>query len=234
MTDTTITCSAFDGMLSDYLEGTLDRSAHLAMDAHAAACARCGALAADLRAIAHDARALPLLAPSRDLWAGIAERIEAPVVEMPARPAPAAHRRVSAARLAAAAAMLVAATATVTWWAASRALPNRAAVMAAHGDSLPIAAPGVATVSNTRTAEQVYDGEIARLDSVVRDRRGQLDPKTVAVIEHNLAIIDSAIASSRQALAKDPGSHFLYDQLNDALGQKVDLLRTAALLPSRS
>lgn len=234
MTDTTITCDAFDAMLSDYLEGALDRPAHAAMDAHAASCARCGALATDLRAIARDAHALPPLAPPRDLWAGIAERIEAPVVALPARTAPAAHRRFSMVRLAAAAAVLVAATATVTWWAASRALPNPSAVVATHGDSGRAPAPGVSNVSNVQSAQQVYDGEIVRLDSILRARRSQLDPKTVAVIEHNLAIIDSAIASSREALAKDPGSHFLYDQLDDALGQKVDLLRTAALLPSRS
>ena len=234
MSDTTFTCETFDAMLSDDLEGTLDPAARDAMERHAAGCTRCRALAADLRAIARDARALPSLAPSRDLWAGIAERIEAPVVELSARPASAARRRVAAGRMAAAAAVLVAATATVTWWAASRALPNGAVVAAAHGDSGRAPAAGVATVSDTRSAEQVYDSEIARLNTIVRDRRGQLDPKTVAVIEHNLAIIDSAIAASRAALAKDSASRFLYDQLDDALGQKVDLLRTAALLPSRS
>ena len=38
-------------------------------------------------------------------------------------------------------------------------------------------------------------------------------------------------SGSRAALARDPHSPFLGDQLTRALGQKVDLLRTAALLP---
>lgn len=54
------------------------------------------------------------------------------------------------------------------------------------------------------------------------------------VIEHNLAIIDAAIAQSRAALAKDPASGFLNDQLNSALDQKVELLRTVALLPAHT
>ena len=82
--------------------------------------------------------------------------------------------------------------------------------------------------------EQVYDQEIARLSAIIRDQRSQLDTATVAVIERNLRIIDRAIAQSRAALAKDPGSRFLNDQLNSALDQKVELLRTVALLPTRT
>src|SRR6185436_18330545 len=46
-------------------------------------CADCGPLLADLRKLTSDAAALPELAPSRDLWSGIAARIETPVVELP-------------------------------------------------------------------------------------------------------------------------------------------------------
>jgi len=44
--------------------------------------------------------------------------------------------------------------------------------------------------------------------------------------------IDAAVKQSRAALAKDPKSGFLTDQLNNALDKKVELLRTVALLPS--
>jgi hypothetical protein len=70
------------------------------------------------------------------------------------------------------------------------------------------------------------------LQRVVSERRAQLDPSTVAIIEKNLQIIDAAIAQSRAALAKDPASMLLSDQLTHALDKKVELLRTAALLPS--
>jgi hypothetical protein len=51
------------------------------------------------------------------------------------------------------------------------------------------------------------------------------------VLVRNLVIIDAAIAQSRAALARDPHSPFLGDQLTRALGQKVELLRTVALMP---
>ncbi|GJG87366.1 hypothetical protein tb265_25470 [Gemmatimonadetes bacterium T265] len=76
-----------------------------------------------------------------------------------------------------------------------------------------------------------YDREIAELRAVVAQRPGELDSATVDVLARNLRIIDAAIAASRAALARDPHSPFLGEQLTRALGQKVDLLRTAALLP---
>jgi hypothetical protein len=54
----------------------------------------------------------------------------------------------------------------------------------------------------------------------------------VAIIEKNLEIIDAAIAQSRAALARDPASMMLSEQLTHALDKKVELLRTAALLPA--
>jgi hypothetical protein len=83
-------------------------------------------------------------------------------------------------------------------------------------------------------ADPVFAGEITKLRRIVRERRSQLDPKTVAVLEQSIAVIDSAIAQSRAALAKDPASGFLATQLNHSLEKKVELLRTAALLPSRT
>ena len=76
--------------------------------------------------------------------------------------------------------------------------------------------------------------EITLLDSLVRTRREPLDPKTVAMIEQNLKIIDKAIAESRAALAKDPKSPMLSNQLDNVLGSKVELLRTVAFLPTQS
>jgi hypothetical protein len=79
-----------------------------------------------------------------------------------------------------------------------------------------------------------YGDEIARLQTIISERRQDLDPATVTVIEQSLAIIDAAVKQSRAALEKDPRSGFLSDQLNHALDKKVELLRTVALLPSRT
>jgi hypothetical protein len=79
-----------------------------------------------------------------------------------------------------------------------------------------------------------YSREIDRLRTIFARNRSQLDPRTAAIIEANLKVIDEAIAQSKAALAQDPASRFLTEQLNSALDKKLELLRTAALLPSRT
>jgi hypothetical protein len=81
-----LTCEQFADGLGDLLERDLGESARTHLEGHALACAECGALLADLRKMRMDAANLPALEPSRDLWSGIAARIETPVVEiMPGR-----------------------------------------------------------------------------------------------------------------------------------------------------
>ena len=81
-------------------------------------------------------------------------------------------------------------------------------------------------------SEVIYGREIALLQKIVSQRKTQLDSSTVAIIEKNLEIIDAAIEQSKAALAKDPASLLLSEQLTHALDKKVELLRTAALLPA--
>lgn len=97
---------------------------------------------------------------------------------------------------------------------------------------------GTAALASRRIAtpatssELAYGDEIQRLQKIITGRKRELDPATVSVIEQNLRIIDGAVRQSRAALARDPKSGFLADQLNNALDKKVELLRTVALLPS--
>src|SRR5215210_5829098 len=81
-------------------------------------------------------------------------------------------------------------------------------------------------------SDKIYGKEIAMLQAVVSQRKTQLDSATVAIIEQNLKSIDAAIERSRAALAKDPASLLLSEQLTHVLDKKVELLRTAALLPA--
>jgi len=83
-------------------------------------------------------------------------------------------------------------------------------------------------------AAETYSREIDRLRTIFARNRSQLDPRTAAIIEANLKVIDDAIAQSKAALAQDPASRFLNNQLNSALGKKLELLQTAALLPNRT
>jgi anti-sigma factor RsiW len=262
-------CDGFADALADYLEGDASDGVRSAIEAHASTCAACQQLLADLTSIRTEAEALPLLTPSRDLWTGIAERIDARVIPMEA---PQLARDIPRRRLwmrpAVAAAALVLVTAGITHFLTRASISSTPQVATARLLT-PQPPAGVAdptgTISSTATerpdsttpvkrapattapevrlvsakpamdaADPVYASEISKLRRIVRDRRSQLDPKTVAVLEQSIAVIDSAIAQSRAALAKDPASGFLASQLNHSLGKKVELLRTAALLPSRT
>ena len=81
-------------------------------------------------------------------------------------------------------------------------------------------------------ADVVYGREIEMLQKIVSQRKTVLDSSTVAIIERNLRIIDAAIEQSRAALVADPASRLLSQQLTHALDKKVELLRTAAMMPA--
>ena len=69
---------------------------------------------------------------------------------------------------------------------------------------------------------------------MLKQRRDQLDPSTIKVVEDNLALIDAAVQQARAALLRDPASGFLTERLDNALQKKIELLRTVAQMPSRS
>ena len=286
MTNEPMTCDGVTDQLASYLEGELSEPERLELEAHAAACAACGSLLADLDAIRREASVLPTLEPSRDLWSGVAARIEAPVVTLEeARRARTTVIRRAWVRPSVAAAALILVTAGVTHYltrasydsSGNPAIVGQPARVAqgspvsptddssrqgtasatdlpdGSGDPSRSAAPSsgaraggtsvssgnpaarlASTVPALKEAQPVYDQEIGKLRAIVKERRAQLDPATIAVLEQSIAVIDSAIAQSRAAIAKDPSSGFLAQQLNQSLDKKVELLRTAALLPSRT
>lgn len=256
MNENPMTCAGADAVLLDYFEGMLDVRARAEVDMHAATCLRCGSLIRDVNGIRVNAIAIAELTPSRNLWPEIESRIQPRVVPIGvARRAP-----VMARWWVAAAAALIVSTAGVTYLATSGSLSPRVASAPAQraagapdpGVAAPAAGasdPGVAPdaiVSRSpalasRTAGTVpvpsdvqLGDEITRLHVVVSERRAQLDPATVKIVEDNLRLIDAAVRQARAALVRDPASGFLIDQLNSVLEKKVELLRTAAMLPSRS
>jgi hypothetical protein len=261
MTHPTITCDRFNEQLADFLERAVSEPMRAAMESHAVSCDDCGPLLADLRRLRIDAANLAELSPSRDLWAGIAERIEAPVLTLPGSRG--ARRRfwTNPVFVSVAAAGLVAITATITHRmdggrvagstggrpadSAQPATPVQSAPAVAALDSNrpavqpssrpadhPSTRPPVRLASNKPSAEQTYDREIARLLVVYNERRPELDSTTVAVVKKNLKIIDDAIAQTKVALRRDPASEFLMESLNDAFDSKIELLRKVAMLPS--
>jgi hypothetical protein len=101
-----------------------------------------------------------------------------------------------------------------------------------RGSGVPATLASQNLPSGPSQSEAVYGKEIEMLQTIVRQRKTQLDSSTVAIIEKNLQIIDAAIEQSKTALARDPASMLLSQQLTHALDKKVELLRTAAMLPA--
>src|SRR2546428_389250 len=62
--------------LSEYLDGELDAREARDLEAHLAACAACAGTLAALREVAARAAAVGPREPARDLWPGIAARLE--------------------------------------------------------------------------------------------------------------------------------------------------------------
>ena len=229
MTTLAITCEIFSDQLMNFLENDLDDATRVAMEAHAQGCAACGALLADLRGIAARAGALPTLAPSRDLWLQVAQQIATPIVPMAPRTSVWPRRIVITSALAATFAF-----AAVLGYATTHRTPASAETTAATRAPSSQTAAARLVSATPEAVEHSYDTEIVRLRAIVNARQAELDPVTLAVIQKNLKVIDDAIAQCKAALAHDPASGFLIQSLNESLDTKVQLLRTAAMLPARA
>ena len=205
-------------------------------ESHRAECAECRAEWAALEAIAAEARTLPQLTPSRDLWAGIAERLDAGAPRTLSTPR--SEQRWFArpvVRMAAAAALLVMATSAVTWRLATDRDARVPAAEPAFADGSVDGTAADGTPGDTQAAYQAdveaVDLEIRSMQALLDQRRAELDPATIAVLEKSMKLIDLAIAESRDALLKDPASQFLAAQLARSYSTKLTLLRSTATMP---
>ncbi len=110
--------------------------------------------------------------------------------------------------------------------------PARTSARTPAGRSLR-GVPSARIVQPASTSSEIaIADEIDKLQQLLGERRSELEPETVKVVEDNLAIIDAAVAQARAAVARDPASGFLNERLENALHKKVQLLRTVALLRS--
>ncbi len=87
-----------------------------------------------------------------------------------------------------------------------------------------------ARVETVSMADAQYDAAVADLEKALKDGRGRLDASTIAIVEHNLQIIDQAINQAREALVGDPANSYLSGHLVEARRRKLDLLRRATAL----
>ena len=235
--------------LSDYLDGELSADERRAVEAHLQACAPCAAVLNDLKRVVARAATVAARPPDADLWAGIAARIEGQAGAAPGRVMPFARRETrrftfTLPQLAAAAAVLIAISGAIAWNAAERigaadapvpvAQPAQTADADRPAAATPTGAAEFARVENVGMADAQYDAAVADLEKALKDGRGHLDASTIAIVEHNLQIIDQAINQARDALASDPANSYLSSHLVEARRRKLDLLRRATALATET
>jgi hypothetical protein len=208
-----MTCSEFKDRLDAYGRDTLPAAETVAFEGHLSGCVFCAELLESVAAPVAGTVALPRsVDPGADLWPEISARLT------PRRSAIPGRLVLPRWLLAAAAVLLVSLSSGIT------------AIVLRGGPAVPVPAEP----ARLGAQEAEYAVAAADLTRTLEQARGRLAPATIATIRRNLATIDSALAESRRALARDPDNSDLEELVLTAWRQKVDLLRRAAALSTES
>jgi anti-sigma factor RsiW len=211
--------------LSDYLDGELDAADQAALERHLQECTPCRTLLAELRAVVDRARALGPIAPARDLWAGVRQRIadeDATTNSVGRRSRPPTLTFTLPQLAAAAIALILATSGTVAWLSGVAGSKPAPAPVASVAPAVPVA--------RWQAAAHNYESAMRDLEQVLAERRHRLKPETVTVLERNLRTIDRALDQAWRALAADPGDPYLNQHLAATMRRKLALLRTATAI----
>jgi hypothetical protein len=215
----TMSCERFLEILDDYADGSLAEAEHQEAELHLAACATCRAEERRLRAFLAEAAGLRREAqPGRDLWPGIAARIEprAKVLRF-------VRRGGWLAGLAAAAALIFALVNT---------RPGTEPATPEGGTTAQVS-DGNADIQK---AEAEYIRATNNLLQTLNTKRGSMSPeaqKEMAELEASVRGIDTALTDVKTALEKDPQNTRLNKMLASTHQKKIDLLLKLIRLSSQ-
>jgi anti-sigma factor RsiW len=225
-----------DTTLNDYVDGSLGTIEQSSVDQHLATCASCQQIVADLRDILRTAGELVLREPPIRSWS----RLERAITMEPAvrrqttgaSSSPAEAGRYGSYRtwLAAAAALVLATAVGIRYMPLGRSdAPSTSSGGAAAAITADATAQSVE--SELRQAEGHYENAIRGLEAIANSERSELDPRTAATLQKNLAVIDQAISESRAAVRSQPASDPAQQSLIEGFKNKIGLLQdTVALI----
>jgi anti-sigma factor RsiW len=206
-----MSCNDLQDLIQDHVDGTLPEGQRRLLDAHLVDCEGCRGELEQVRALVGSLADLPRDSePSSDLWPGLRARIEAATAPLPFRP----PTRVPVTRLAAAAAILVAMVA-----ASSLLWAPRDSERAARDDE-----------RSEVLAE--YERASTALLEALESRRAELSPTTLDEIDRNLALIEDALARTREAMRSSPNDADLRTMHFALLDRKTSVLQDLVRLPS--
>jgi anti-sigma factor ChrR (cupin superfamily) len=238
-----------DTTLNHYVDGSLGPVERHGVDQHLAACAACRQSVDDLRDIVRTAGELELREPPVRAWSRLerAIKMEQEHATPGARGVPlgwgrgtqpggSAGARMKGSRASwiaglAAAAALVLATAVGLRYAPSRTPGARQDAAPGTGASVSAGAAVQSIETELRQAESHYENAIKGLEAIANSEQSELDPRTAATLQKNLAVIDQAISESRAAVRSQPASEPAQQSLIEGFKTKIGLLQdTVALI----
>jgi len=218
-----MTCQELDERLDEWVDGELAAEGAAEVEAHLASCALCQERERRLRQVLAHAASLPrVVTPPRDLWPGIARRLER-------------ERSWSWAEswspwALAAAATVVVGLVAVLWTGRAPSAVRTVEIPAATPEARLAAAPGAVSDPVLAAAERDYEAAANALLDALQKRESRLEPETLAAVRTNLEVIDRALGEVRQALVRNPSSPELSRMLVATHRKKVDVLRRVVKL----
>jgi anti-sigma factor RsiW len=209
-------CEAFEPLIGELVDGTLDGAPRHDLEAHLASCPSCARLVEELLVVRRAARGLAEMTPPADALG----RLTAAIAAEP-RPGAARGRAKWLVGLAAAAVLALAVAGAALWQPAARPAPSVARVDPATATSAELLGSVEAEFAQ---AEKHLETAVAGLEVLAKDRQA-LDPTVAADLQKSLHVIDQAIGESRAALKTQPLSTEAQESLFEAFRSKIALLQ---------
>jgi len=235
-----------EDLLNAFADESIDPSDRADVERHLASCASCRQTVADLREVLRAAGALALHEPPVRAWSRIerAIRLEAESRQSTQNPqnsesktslrvlrVPRALRSTSWRAWLAAAAALVLATVVGLRYAPPRGSDDTRANAPAADTQIAASDSAQSVEAELREAEAHYENAIKGLEQIANAEKNELDPRTAATLQKNLAVIDQAIGESRAAMRSQPSSEPAQQSLIENFKTKIRLLQdTVALI----
>ena len=215
-----MTCAEMDDRLDGWVDRTLAEADRREVESHLAGCEACRDEERRLREVLVHASALPRsVTPPRDLWPGIAREIE--------RTQAWSWTRIAAWQpVLAVAATVVVALAAVFFGSGGPAPVHTVAIPSPGTEPGYRLQPAAVTMDPGLMAmEEDYQDAANALLAALQERRGEIEPETLATVESNLAVIDRALAEVHRALEQDPNRPELGRMLASTHRKRVEVLR---------